>query len=124
MMVPSKKQRKRVLFINNTHTREQINDNTYPSSHDPSRSFPSPGLQLQGVLLGAGRAVPEEGHVLAPSLRRVDANSAVATGGFRSLQRAVGQNRRYPGHQNRWYMGGDSPQNGGIGYDPWPNGWV
>ena len=23
-------------------------------------------------------------------------------------------------HQNRWYMGVHPPQNGGIGYDPWP----
>ena len=25
-------------------------------------------------------------------------------------------------HQNRWYKGVHPPQNGGIGYDPWPRG--
>ena len=27
-------------------------------------------------------------------------------------------------HQNRWYMDVHPPQNGGIGYDPWPSGHV
>ena len=33
---------------------------------------------------------------------------------------AVGQNPVALQHQNRWYMGVHPPQNGGIGYDPWP----
>ena len=30
----------------------------------------------------------------------------------------------YPWCQNRWYMSVHPPQNGGIGYDPWPYLWL
>ena len=39
------------------------------------------------------------------------------------LHVAVGQSQSCTAgeHQNRWYMGVHPPQNGGIGYDPWPS---